>query len=711
MREEASIFRDLSALCTSRGYVHALAYLCFRDNIIQYSDEIRAEDMQHLFSPDRLIRTETSTLIGLMIQHEIDWTLPDPKTTQQYVENTEELLKELHESMSAPMIQELQDLFASGEKTNPFEKGENLREPIFYGGESAYSFQFRELSVPKYQADNAWLEDQKGFSIQVARDVVKAIIEFQNDRLTDAIPKLAQIDPKEWTLMTCHLFTPGELAKFSGIDGALIEKVLHAFVLPASEKNASFRAIDDFNAASATPIVPAGDGRLLLLEQYTLQQSLYESPFFWMRDDPGYRETAFRNRGKFVEDFSLARLRRVFGRESVFSNVRIPKVKGKDEIDTLVLFGDRAIVVQAKSKRLTLEARKGNDNLIRDDFKKSVQDSYDQALECAKALVTPNQVFVANDGSRIKIPERLKEIYLFCVVSDHYPALSFQTQQFLKFEADDIIQPPFVLDIFTLDTMSEMLDTPLYLLSYANRRTSYQDRIFAGHELTILSYHLKRNLWFDKEYSFVRLGDDVTADLDVSMTVRREGRPGERTPDGILTRLKHTRVGAVIKDIESRPNPGTINLGFALLKLSESAVVNVSSAIDAMARRSSTDRDHHDLTIPMGESRDGLTVHCNSYPIAIAGPKLEKHCLLRKHKAKAERWYGICVSPDASVRFGINLDFPWIHEAKMEDILSELPRSGLTIDMTAPGAERRKIGRNETCPCGSGRKYKKCCLF
>jgi uncharacterized protein YchJ len=23
---------------------------------------------------------------------------------------------------------------------------------------------------------------------------------------------------------------------------------------------------------------------------------------------------------------------------------------------------------------------------------------------------------------------------------------------------------------------------------------------------------------------------------------------------------------------------------------------------------------------------------------------------------------------------------------------------------------RKKIGRNETCPCGSGKKYKKCCL-
>ena len=24
---------------------------------------------------------------------------------------------------------------------------------------------------------------------------------------------------------------------------------------------------------------------------------------------------------------------------------------------------------------------------------------------------------------------------------------------------------------------------------------------------------------------------------------------------------------------------------------------------------------------------------------------------------------------------------------------------------------RRKVGRNDVCPCGSGKKFKKCCLF
>ncbi|WP_109486553.1 SEC-C metal-binding domain-containing protein [Occallatibacter savannae] len=711
MRTEGQVFQELSSLCTSPGYVHALAYFCFRDSIIPYVDEMRVEDTMHLFSPERLIRTETSTLIGLMIQQKIDWTLPNPRDTQQYIDKTEELLKELHEAMFAPTIDQMKSLFASGDRTNPFQKGENLREPIFYCGESAYSFQFRDLSVPKYKSDNAWLEQHKKFSIEQARDVVKALIELQNEKFTDALPELANRNNSEWTLLPYFLFTNEELSKFSGLDTTLVECVVNAFVLPDGHENRSFRAIDDFNVASAMPIIRADEGRFLLLEQYTLQQSLYESPFFWMLDDATYRETAFRNRGKFVEEFSLARLQTVFGQKSVFSNVRFPNVKGKDEIDTLVLFGNRAIVVQAKSKRLTLEARKGNDNLIRNDFKKSVQDSYDQAAACARALLIPNQILIANDGTRFEVPQKLTEIYLFCVVSDHYPALSFQVHEFLKFEEHDKVQPPFVLDIFTLDVMSEMLDTPLYFLSYVNRRTGYQDKILAGHELTVLSYHLKHNLWFDKKYNLIQLGDDAAADLDLSMLVRREGRPGARTPDGILTRLKHTRVGAIIAEIESRPHPGTINLGLALLKLSENAAVNLSEAIDSMTRRSSIDRDHHDLTIPMGESRDGLTVHCNNASIAIAGPKLENHCLVRKYKARAERWYGICLAPDASVRFGVSLDFPWVQEQNMERILREMPRTGSTMNMASSVKKSHKIGRNELCPCGSGRKYKKCCLL
>ncbi len=39
---------------------------------------------------------------------------------------------------------------------------------------------------------------------------------------------------------------------------------------------------------------------------------------------------------------------------------------------------------------------------------------------------------------------------------------------------------------------------------------------------------------------------------------------------------------------------------------------------------------------------------------------------------------------------------------KMDDRLKELPKERLV--------RRVKVGRNQPCPCGSGRKFKKCCI-
>src|SRR5260370_18568313 len=85
MRNEQEIFDELASLCTSSGYVHAIAYICFRDSMVLYGDEMTAEDMQRLFSAEHLVRTEISTLIGLLIREDIDYALPTPAVTQQYI--------------------------------------------------------------------------------------------------------------------------------------------------------------------------------------------------------------------------------------------------------------------------------------------------------------------------------------------------------------------------------------------------------------------------------------------------------------------------------------------------------------------------------------------------------------------------------------------------------------------------------------------------
>jgi len=714
MRSEQAIFEELTELCYSAGYVHAVAYLCFRDNMILYSGEMKSNDMQQLFSKDRLIRTETSTVIGLMLQRDIDYTLPTPETLQGYVSKTEGLLEEIHLSMSATFWKDINPAKIVDKDFNPFTSGAVLREPIFYGGESAYSFQYRDFSLAKYERDDDWLAANKQFSIQDARNVVYAISLLQDEKAGDTLQSMRTAALKDWTFLPCFAFTVQEVADFAHMDLAVVERVLQAFTAPIGACNETFKTLNDFNIINASPLIPMPDGRYVLFHIYSLAEALYEAPFYWMGADKAYVSKAMRHRGLFTEQFAVERLTQVFGANNVLSNIDIFGSNGNKlgEIDVLVIFGDRAVVLQAKSKRLTLEARRGNDLQIKDDFKKSIQDSSDQAYLCAQLLEEGRCAFRDASGNTVPLPKKFKRIYIVCLIADHYPALSFQARQFLKCTPTATISAPFIMDVFALDAMSEMLGSPLQLLSYIDRRTGYSDKLIASHELTILSYHLKKNLWLSHEYDMVMLDDDISADLDLAMLVRRENVPGKSTPDGILTRFSATALGRITKAIESSPEPATIALGLTLLMLEEDSVISISKAIEQIAQLGVADGKSHDFTAGFGQGDTGLTIHCNNDPIEIAGPSLQRHCHARKYTERARTWFGVCLRPnDQTLRFGINLDFPWQQSDEMDAMTKDMGKATrLHTDISIPRSNGSKIGRNAPCPCGSGYKFKKCCL-
>jgi hypothetical protein len=110
---------------------------------------------------------------------------------------------------------------------------------------------------------------------------------------------------------------------------------------------------------------------------------------------------------------------------------------------------------------------------------------------------------IDNNGNKIKLSTPPKQVFPICIVADHYPALAFQARQFLKFETTDEIRPPLITDVFALDAMTEMLETPLRLLSYLDLRSTFGPKILFTHELTLLSAHLKYNLWINENYDFV----------------------------------------------------------------------------------------------------------------------------------------------------------------------------------------------------------------
>ena len=250
-----------------------------------------------------------------------------------------------------------------------------------------------------------------------------------------------------------------------------------------------------------------------------------------------------------------------------------------------------------------------------------------------------------------------------------------------------------------------MLVSPLRLLSYLCLRARFGAKTLMSHEHMLLGYHLKHNLWLPPDANLVPLYNNFSSALETAMIARREGVRGAGTPDGILTRMEGTHFARIVSEIEDEPSTVAIDLGLLLLKLSEDTVRTINRFVNQVAGYVKKNGGLRSLRIGIPSESTGLTIHCSSLVHSEAQARLSRHCANHKYQQRANNWFGLTVRPDGSVQVAIELTGDWEFDNRIDSMIKNAPpkhRAGL--------ATARKIGRNDPCPCGSGRKYKHCCI-
>ncbi|WP_230819494.1 nuclease-related domain-containing protein [Rheinheimera aquimaris] len=731
MKSEQHIFKALEELSKQDGFWEIVAFFCWKDTFIHFSGEkLDEKAFSAQFDRSRLSRTELSTLIGLACKHGYKASQLSFDELKCRAEELWQLLDELHNSFYSTLnfsslVSEAKpedDRSTFSHKTfsdfvHSNEQNVFMREAIFYGGEGAYKHQYRDLAKRRYSYDDNWLQKNKGFSISQAAAVITAIDQIQLQKINDAAS-----ESRSWPLpyhLPVFMFEPSEITRQSGLDIQIVTAVIDAFSAQPEEGMDCFNSVDDFNHRNAFPIIKIGTDIYLSFQSYSLWESLYESPFFWFGADKKYNTTASNHRGIFTEEFAKERLALVFGEENVLSNIDLFDGKNKiGEIDVLVTFGAYAIVVQAKSKKLTIEARKGNSSQLKRDFKLAIQDAYDQALICSEALLRGKLTLKDSSGAALSpLHTDFKTIFPICLVSDHYPALAAQANHFLDYKITNAIKHPYVMDVFLLDMISEMLESPLRFLDYMTKRSNFGGSLVSNHELVTLSTYILQNLYFDENPSMVMLDDDISGALELAMLARRDGFDGKKTPDGFLTAHKNTYVGDIVSDIENSPDYALLKLGFQLLSMSGESINTLNSEIAKLIAQFKTDYRHHDITVPLFEANSGLTIHCSEDDHETAYKRLLVHCEKRKYTCKANSWVGCCISPlYGRLRFASYHESEWKPSVEMDKLVTDLkPLNSITPTQRTSSKQAirnggKKIGRNACCPCGSGKKYKHCCI-
>ena len=664
LRPESEIFEHLREVCLSPGYAHAIALYWMRANMLRSAGGVlTAGGLGD--AANGLTRREIDILVGLAVQGNLDLVLPRPSVIRKYMRETDALMEELQTVIANSLGR---FLAASGT-----DFGEALREPIIYGPESAYEFQYLNMAVDRYSSDNKWLTRNLGFTIEDAVAVVKAVVAVRAHAIEAATRGMRTISASRRNLLGAFVVGVDQVAAQCNLAEQIVCAVLEAFAMTGG--NSGFATASDFNAAAATPLIRTGNSGYLLFQTYSLAEAIYTTPSFWMSEDMHYRTFHSHHRGRFTESFCKKRLSTVFGRDRVFSNLRIlagNRVLG--EVDVLVVFGDRAVIVQAKSKRLTIDSRKGDLQRAKDDFAKAVQHAYNQGYSCAEHLLNPACSFELEDGRPLALGSEFKEMYIVCAVSDSYPALTFQASHFLQYERTERIQPPLVADVFLIDVVSEMLATPLQFLSYLNRRVNYHEQIMTPDELAVLALHLRANLWIGDGTDLLAILDKGTFDLDVAMMVRRAGMRGKATPDGVLARLKDTVVGRVLTQIERDPQPASLELGLMLLRLNEALVQKIDSAIEGWSKQSGG-RQTHGLSVSMQRADTGLTIQANQLPPSRAEILLRNTCLVRKYESQVTKWFGMVLDVRnlASLRHAVVISYEWEPDEELAKAANRFP--------------------------------------
>ncbi len=661
-RAESAIFDDLVSLCAEKGFAHALAYISFQSNVGKQKPE-----------QEIIIETEVSILIGCMCKAPINWEMPTPEKFQEMITRSLDLLSEVHDRLNEDALSQ----YMSSPKRDGYLKGsgEALREAVFYSSQSAYSFQYRDMATQRYEADSEWLLKNKGYRPKIVQKILRAIHDIQCDSLKECFEKLKDKHSDKWTFLPGFELDVPKIVTKTELGEDEVCAFLDAFSYPLHSTNDTYNHVDDFNLANAAPLLKNGDGSYVLFQYYSLAESTYDAPFYWFIKDKKYFPKSTKHKGEFTENFLFQRLILIFGEDAVYQNVDVYQGKQRvGEIDCLVIFGGYALQFQAKSQRLTLPSRKGSIHQLEADFKRAVQKAYDQAKTCALVFGKDDTLFRNSDGNLIDT-SKINHVYPICVVSDHYPALTFQALQFLEYSIEGVLEPPLVCDVFLIDAITEVLPSPLRFLSYICLRAKAGEKVWASNELVTFGFYLKKGLWFEDDLDIASFHDSISTDLDTAMAVRRDGCSGNDTPAGILTRLKNTFIGRLVSEIEYNPNGACVGIGIRLLELSEKSVRNFSSDLTKMIKHSKKTGKKRDLSILFPHVKSGLTIHIKDLSPTQGESEIRDHMNRRKYVEQADSWYGIIISPSSrEVQFGAMIEFVYSYDPAMEIYTANMPK-------------------------------------
>lgn len=419
----------------------------------------------------RLTKDEWHLILGLWYKN---YSLPSSIRSEKDVEHEFHIINRLLEELHLAFLPSKEELLSGSFRRSP----SFYQESLLYEGDYAYDFQYVRFAEYKYQDDRGWLLERKdidtqkilSFYLDIRRTIIAQTNCFKKDKLSNIgltnylcinIPKLVDNDKAYIGLINAFSYNP-----------------------PKNEK-VSYNRLDQISPSMERPMLRINDEILYVPVHRLLAQSLYELPFFWISSDREYFKRQGKiHRGSAGEIITEKILCGIFNDEEVFHNIEILSGKNNvSEIDNLVIYEGTAIIIQVKSKRITLDSRQGNIKRIEDDYQKAIKEAFSQAKKCENAIVSRQCTF--KPSKLTDLIKTINDIICICITLDPIPGKDNMTRMFSELQEER----PIVMSVFELDIITHFLNK-MEFIKYLKFRINSNNQIIGNNEADYLENYL-----------------------------------------------------------------------------------------------------------------------------------------------------------------------------------------------------------------------------
>ena len=258
-RPERDILSDLDQLTQEAGFVYTSCVMVAQA-LWMSPDEVA--DINWYERPNS---QELSLLLGFLVKHQLRLDeFPSEETVEKQKTIAIELLNELHRVCGVPPLPEAEATDSDEDKSRKnfdaynewIESGIGMREPIFYGGEGAYPFQYLEMASERYSLDEGWIQINVGIGFEEIREIANALGQLFSKRIQN-IDFGSTHDQSCQAILSSMAFQPTDLPQ---INRHALGCFLHCLSFKPGEVNQNFNSIGDYNKIHSHPVITLGDG-------------------------------------------------------------------------------------------------------------------------------------------------------------------------------------------------------------------------------------------------------------------------------------------------------------------------------------------------------------------------------------------------------------------------------------------------------------------